>query len=399
MKNLLIMTSGYCGKATANGLCAQALVEALEKENICVHVVSCEPVLPQTNPDGRVLAVQCQPPKAVRTCHRFLGKLWNRIMRMLQYTWIPEYDKQTVERLVEAAGGVCRRTKIDGIICMFFPLETVVAGWLLKKQFTDIPLLVYELDSVTDGIGGSGRWNWDILFAYRRYMDSIYKTVDCIMVLKCHEECWLREHSRHAKRMRIVDLPLIFPANLPLVKKSRAQTQLLYAGELSLGYRSPRKLLAACHLVKEPYQLHFYSKGCEDLLREEQEKNDRIYCHGYVSRSTLSAAVAEADIMLSVGNQVSNSLPSKIITYMSYGKPIIHYSLQPDDVCKEYLKRYPLALVLEWDTGVELAALRIAEFMRDFAERRVPFDAVAELFPMNLPYYSVSIIRECTEQG
>ena len=399
MKNLLILTSGYCGKATANGLCAQALVKAMEKEGLGAYIVSCDTEQVSVDPGGKVVSLWCPRLDTVQPKRSFLQRVWNRMKLTVLYTWTPKYQKQMVEKLVKAASDICKETDISGIVCMFFPLETIIAGWHLKKRFPQIPMIVYELDSVTDGIGGSVKRNGSLLFSYRRFMGALYKKADSVMVLKCHEKCWLKEHDGHKTKMRIVDLPLVFPAELPQAQEKTPEPQMLYAGELSLQYRSPQCLLKACESLEESFSLHFYSKGCETQLQEAAEKDGRIHCHGYVDRSTLNAAVARADIMLSIGNQVSNSLPSKIITYMTYGKPIIHFSLQPNDICAEYLKQYPLALVLEWNTDIQSAAGRIAAFMKESAGKTVPFGTLEEMFPMNVPAYSLLEIRKVIGWG
>ena len=61
-------------------------------------------------------------------------------------------DLPCTQILVENAREVIASNNIGCIISMFFPIETVVAGNILKKEFPNISFMVYELDSVMDGI-------------------------------------------------------------------------------------------------------------------------------------------------------------------------------------------------------------------------------------------------------
>lgn len=394
MKNILILTSGHCKKASANGMCSLALAEELKKHNVGVYVVSCDKELSADDTDNTVVSVLRQPKKVVLPTRNLFLKLYRRIRNILFHTWTPEYETQTVERLVDAGNRICSNVRIDGIICMYFPLETIIAGKQLKERYPQISLMVYELDSVKDGISGSSKRNGHFLFSWRNFLSRLYRKADCVMVLKCHEHSWLQEFPQHKHRLQIVDLPLITPPNLPLVERQDNQLQLLYAGELSEDYRSPAPLLEAFRKLDIPAHLHFFSRGCENALERAMLSDDRIICHGYVEKAVLDRAVAQADILLSIGNQVSNSLPSKGITYMTYGKPIIHFSLQKNDICETYFRKYPLALIIEQGTNADEAAKMIEAFVQDCSKRTVPFEQLQKAFPMNMPSYSAQVILE-----
>ena len=108
----------------------------------------------------------------------------------------------------------------------------------------------------------------------------------------------------------------------------------------------------------------------------------------------LEEAIAKADVLVSVGNRVSRSVPSKLITYISYGKPVVHFSSQKGDVCVQYLEKYPLGLVLrEWDNA-ETNANKLYEFVEKNRGKMVDFSEISNPFLMNTPSYSADLIED-----
>ena len=104
--------------------------------------------------------------------------------------------------------------------------------------------------------------------------------------------------------------------------------------------------------------------------------------------------ILNTDILVSIGNAVSNSLPSKVIDYIAYGKPIIHFSSQKNDVCKNYFDKYPLALVIDESAPVNHACDLIKEFIAENKGKKVSYDTISKIFYRNEPQYSANMIME-----
>ena len=78
---------------------------------------------------------------------------------------------------------------------------------------------------------------------------------------------------------------------------------------------------------------------------------------------TALQAMADADIMINIGNSVPVHMPSKTLEYINTGKPFVNFYKM--DACPTlyYTKRYPLCLNLsENDPDIESAAARFVEF-------------------------------------
>jgi hypothetical protein len=395
MKNVLIITAGYCGKATANGICAQALVREFENQRTTVYVISFDSESVTTTSE-KIISIYNPPNENLKRSYNIVSKIGRFSKSVLFHTWTPKYNKNIVEQIVKEANRIFNEVEIDAVICIYFPIESIIAAHQLKKRYRHFELIVYELDSVADGIAGGLKGNKRILFSYKRYLSYLYKKADLILVQECHKIHWMKEHLRHQSKMRVVDLPLLCFSNLPNIEKNNTCTTFLYAGTLSPVYRSPNKLLQVFENISHQlsYELIFFSKGCDDILQNAVKNDNSIVYRGYVEQSVLENEIARSDVLLSIGNAISNSLPSKIIVYMTYCKPIIHFCLKENDVCEQYLNKYPLALVIKCDEKVEDAAKRIIEFMNSSCGKTVSFDSLCDTFPMNLPSYSVNLILD-----
>lgn len=394
MSNILMLCSGYFGNATANGLCVHAMVDDMrcKGHNVGIISVGSDEITCLPFDGDNEISVPYKKNKPVGKPKNAIIKAW-RVGQVFLHAWNPKYNKSIVQIMTLLAKKECCLNKIDAIVCAYFPLEAVIAGCNVKTKFPKAKLIVYELDSVADGIAVGSKWRKIISHAYKCAMGRIYKKSDRVIIMKSHETHWVREHPLHIHKMRVSDLPVLVASDLPTEKKEDDTVRFIYSGALDNSYRSPKKMLETFKaLDMGSWVLDFYSKGCEEDLMEASKDNSRIRSHGYVNKKDLDCAIASADILLSVGNLVSNSVPSKVITYMTYGKPIIHFSLQKNDVCVEYLEKYPLALIVGCDEPISEVTKRVKLFVQSSNLRAVDFDNLRSALPMNLPMYSVELI-------
>ena len=129
----------------------------------------------------------------------------------------------------------------------------------------------------------------------------------------------------------------------------------------------------------------------------QNESNGVIRRHGYVSLEELNKEVSATDFLLSIGNNLTGqvtSLPSKVISYMAYGKPIIHIDAGKNDIAKEYLSKYPLAIIIDPHSDLGDNAKKINAFIHECKGKRVPFEHVESIFTMNTPAFTANCIEQ-----
>lgn len=99
-----------------------------------------------------------------------------------------------------------------------------------------------------------------------------------------------------------------------------------------------------------------------------------------MNKADLLDLLKNANILLSLGNNIANQTPSKIYDLISLGKPIIHLFNIDNDSSLKYLKRYPLCLCVdERKSSVEITQSIIC-FIRQNKNRNISFeDAVKNM--------------------
>lgn len=349
MGNILLLCTDFFGTPAATGLCARALAKELESQGHHVGIVSVDSdeVIRARFGGAKEISVPYKKPKPAGTPRNIIVKAW-RFGKLLLHTFYPKYNKDIVKKTTNIVKELCRKNQIDAMVSVYFPLFTVLSGYKIKKHNRNIKFVVYELDSVADGIASGGKWHKLVEISYKRAMAQIYKLADRVIIMKSHETHWLKEHKAFSAKMQVSDIPVLVAPDVTSVNRKDGEVHLLYSGALSSSYRSPEMLIEAFTGIDcDGWRLDFYSKGCDAELKAAEMRDGRICSHGYISKEELDAITMRADILVSIGNKVSNSVPSKIITYMSYGKPIIHFSLQENDVCLEYLTKYPAVLIIK----------------------------------------------------
>jgi glycosyltransferase involved in cell wall biosynthesis len=107
---------------------------------------------------------------------------------------------------------------------------------------------------------------------------------------------------------------------------------IVYVGSLYRSLRRPHFLLSLFQDLVNVHQdnrieLHFFGDINECLNEFHTYKNElgeKINLHGKVSREEALLAIHDADIVVNLGNSNRGQVPSKLVEYMYFGKPIIN---------------------------------------------------------------------------
>ncbi len=394
----ILLFSSYFQKmhATANGLCAASVYDGLRKQGHNITVV-CYRSGEDVEKADNIIEVE-EKKEFGNTGAGVVGK-WKAYGNTFKALFRPYIDKKLVQGYKNAAKKVIREKKVDMIVAFYFPLETAIAAAELKAEYPDVKTVIYELDSVGDGVLGQAFLEKRKAAAAERYLDKRYRCFDAVVVMRAHAAFWKRTHFLHLDKMRIADIPMI-QSNMETKSITIPQQNpfsCIYAGLLDKQFRNPAyflKLLSQINQKETVFTAHFYTKGdCEQLLKAEEEKTSYVKTHGYVTQKVLEDACANAACLISIGNASSHSVPSKIFSYISSGKPIIHITAQKQDVCIDYLNKYPLALVLNEDDALGENAEKIMGFLHDCKERTVKLQSIKETFVENTPEFSAKMIE------
>lgn len=111
-------------------------------------------------------------------------------------------------------------------------------------------------------------------------------------------------------------------------------------------------------------------------------KIENIRFHGAVPPAEADALLTQADVLVHVGNAVDTLMPSKILDYISSGKPILNICKIHDCPTIPLMERYPMGMTIFEDEGIsELVSERVREFCEKNKGKQVPYEEIEKLYP------------------
>ncbi len=391
MSNILILTNKYSGNSSANGICARNIVNELKKVGHKTYILCYENQCIEDN---------------VYSISNKKNKNNNRIVSIFSFIksfFVKTIDKKKSLEYQEYTLRMIDEKQIDAVICFFFPLETITVLKSIKNNFPRVKTFIYELDSIGDGIFASYKIRYLAIKNYERWASQYYYYADNVFIMKSHEKYWRRVWGKKYENKLIVsDIPVLLNIiEYDSLKINKQKFSMIYTGELNKKYRSPIYFLKFIDEISMKYNVSvkFYTKGnCENIIKHKTQKSNCIKQCGYVTKDVLDNEIYNSDILISIGNNKSNSVPSKLITYMSYGKPIIHFSKQNNDICETYLNKYKYGLVLSEKMSIRYNLEKFRVFFNNLNNYNIDCSEIIKILEMNTPQYSVNLMNKFIEQ-
>ena len=163
------------------------------------------------------------------------------------------------------------------------------------------------------------------------------------------------------------------------------QIRLVFTGMLYATVRRPDFLLSVFRnllqtSLGDQLELHFfgYTTQVQDSFTSFQNLlGSKIFLHGTVSREQAQSAIAEADVLVNIGNTTSYQLPSKVVEYMATGKRILNIAQIDNDSSAAFFENYTLAITLLQSSEPDEAAEQLYDFLVH-APSTIPQETLAE---------------------
>ena len=202
--------------------------------------------------------------------------------------------------------------------------------------------------------------------------------------------------EQYDKKILPVGFPLISPHAFASNPESGGKIRLLFCGWLYSGIRSPKYFLEILSRLDERFVVTFMGRECERLT-------ERFDIHTGAELITLPQqpyeialqAMAEADIMINIGNSVPVHMPSKTLEYINTGKPFVNFYKLKDCPTLYYTKRYPLCFNMsEDDPDLDRAAARFIDFCVSSKGKTVDRGLIEREFADCTPTYIANIILD-----
>lgn len=166
--------------------------------------------------------------------------------------------------------------------------------------------------------------------------------------------------------------------------------KLVYAGTLYRQIRNPEYMLSIVSRISTLHlDLYVRSIQCMDIL--EKYKSNRIVINDGVDIKRYYQMICnEYDILINIGNNCENQLPSKTLELLSSGRPIINFYYYKDSQY-EMIEKYPLGLNV--GRGDYDARNKVEKFCDEMKGKQLPYEEVVKLYPDNsLDYYKKILV-------
>lgn len=180
------------------------------------------------------------------------------------------------------------------------------------------------------------------------------------------------------------------------VYRQSGKIKLLFSGWLYSDIRSPRYFLDIVSRLDKRFQITFMGKEC-DRLKEKfsVESRAEIITFPQQPYETALQALADADILINIGNSVPVHMPSKTLEYINTGKPIVNFYKFDDCPTLYYTKRYPLALNLyEGDKDIDDVANTFSQFCESVIGQVAERNHILEEYKDCTPGYITNMILD-----
>ena len=141
-------------------------------------------------------------------------------------------------------------------------------------------------------------------------------------------------------------------------------------------------------------QLHIWSNNLalEQKRQLESMLSENEILHEPVSQLEMHQILESADVMVNLGNTTTNQFPSKVLDYISLGKPIINIYKNKNCPTLEVLDKYPLSISLYEGDDIQTNADRLRSFIHDSFGKTIGTDEINRIFYDYRPSYVASEI-------
>jgi len=134
----------------------------------------------------------------------------------------------------------------------------------------------------------------------------------------------------------------------PMLKLNPNKKHIAYFGSFYQGVRSPLRFLKFLDYLYnnnksalDNMEFHFYgemNKFSKPIFLLFDHLNEYIHHHGFVKHNDLNNHIVKFDLLLNFGNITNYHLPSKVVEFLYYNKPLINVISIDDDSAKLFLK-------------------------------------------------------------
>lgn len=228
-----------------------------------------------------------------------------------------------------------------------------------------------------------------------RWFLSVLKKHDIIFTTQFVREAMLsRGYEKYAKRIVDVSFPMLTDFPYQSSKHRDDKITLLFAGTIYSDIRSPEYFLKIVSKLDERFRVLFigYNTRSTKSMALPETKAE-IITNPPIPYEQILQEMANADILINIGNSVPVHLPSKVLEYINTGKPFVNFYKIDDCPSLSYTKRYPLCLnISEHNDDIDAVVAQFTDFCVNAKGKQLDREFLKNEFTESTPQYIARII-------
>lgn len=383
MYKILVVTNECYKSESANGFCIEKVIEDLEDKNCFIDVVSFGETDEYYKRSDKVNIYYIN--KNVGTS---LDTLNNLLIRFVFHFVSPDISFIHAKKAVKLIQKLIEKNRYDLLITSSGGFVSQFIGLRVKEKYSGLTWNALFYDPPVS-----------INFLYHNKVYCRYwKKIEESIVDKC--DCLIMESSLFTKMKSLYKTSSKFiMTGIPLLVKKTECSQvgkmdsskcprIVFFGTLWRKIRNPQ---FAIELLAEKLKCEMFFYGGEetkDIIEGYSVPNVKYM--GKVKHEDVFSTAMNYDFLLNLSNSNSIQTPSKIFEYLSFGMPIINIAQDPEDITIDIIDKYKNGInVLQGDESAENT---LRHYFENNTLRKMDYDTVASLFPLNKPSYTSDIL-------
>ena len=224
---------------------------------------------------------------------------------------------------------------------------------------------------------------------HRFYWKRILSAQRAVLTTPFIREGLLREGLAKDSKIIPVAFPKVTDQSFVRSLPEDGFCRLLFCGWLYSDIRSPEYFLKIVSRLDERFIVTFMGRECQKLTEQyEIHTRAKLITLPHQPYEVAMQAMADADVLINIGNSVPVHLPSKTLEYINSGKPIVNFYKLEDCPTLYYTRRYPLCLNLpESQPDIDAAAKRFTQFCLENKGRTLERSFLEKEFADCTPQY------------
>ena len=127
-----------------------------------------------------------------------------------------------------------------------------------------------------------------------------------------------------------------------------------YFGIFTKGVRSPRNFLESIKNIDDLEIFWYVNEDSREQIKSNNLMISNSHFKSIVPREEAKNLMADSvHCLISIGNMNTNQLPSKVIEYLSTGKPVIHFAEVRDDPVNMIAEKFDNLFILTKEDNIE----------------------------------------------